>query len=240
MDNIQKLTLLAVLGLIASNFSFAQDSLRDRFRDQNQPRATVYPEGFEESLADYQQTWETILSNSDLYIIFSRLPNEKMTGALYSSMSASTELFAVFKSGDSIFAPLLRVDRQFSWKNAEYECSNFQGSDRLTYVEPLALTNSSQDSFAQFSSRFEMNSLYLQLELTNIDFEINFESGECYFSREGLFGLPPEVKECTVRRYNRNDQQLSVWKRGINESYDSLLRAIKEISSSRGACLQPE
>jgi hypothetical protein len=240
VSNFKKLTLLAVLGLITSNVSFAQDSLRDRFRDQNQPKSSVYAEGFKESLADYQQTWETILSNSDLYIIFERLPNEKMTGARYSSMPTFSDLFAVFKSGDNIFAPLLRVDRQFLWKDAEYECSNLKGFDRLTYVEPLALTNSSQDGFAQFRSRFETSSLYLKLELTNIDFEINFDSGECYFSRENFVGLPPEVKQCTVRKYNRDDQQLSVWDRGINEKYDSLLSTIQEIASSRGACLQSE
>lgn len=245
MNNFQKLTLLAVLGLIASNVSLAQDSLRDRFRDQNQPKATVYPEGFEESLADYQQTWETILSNSDLYIIFERLPNEKTTSALYSRMPAFTDLFTVFKSGDNIFAPLPGSRRQFSWKGAEYECSNLETTDPLRYVEPLALTNSSQDGFASFRSRFGGDSLYMSGLRPDIDFEVNFDNGECYFAREALFGLPPDIRQCTVRKYDRNDRQLYLWyERGsrasINNAYDNLIRDIQDVSSIQVKCLRPE
>ena len=232
MNHFQKLTLLAVLGLIASNVSLAQDSLRDRFRDQNQPKATVYPEGFEESLADYQQTWETILSNSDLYIIFDRVP-EGLLG-----MPFGTERFAVFKSGDNIFAPLEHLERRLIWKGAVYDCDN-PGTDRIRYIEPLALTNSNQDGFANFRSRFAYNELSLRYFSADIEFEVNFDSGECYYSRESFFGLPPEVKQCTVRKYDRDDQQLSNWSRNINYDYDQLLSGIRDVSDIREACKQP-
>ena len=239
MNNFQKVTLVAVLGLIASNASFAQGSLLDRFIDQNQPKATVYPEGFEESLADYQQTWETILSNSDLYIIFERLPNERMTGALYSFMPNGTDLFAVFKSGDNIFGPVEHGGREFSWKGAFYECNNLETTKSLRYFEPLALTNSNQDGFANFRSRFGSYYLYMSSLSPDIDFEVNFDNGECYFAREALFGLPPDVRQCTVRKYDRNDRQLSVWDRNINYDYDLLLSGIRDVSGIREACKQP-
>lgn len=229
MNNFQKLTLLAISVLIASNVSFAQDSLRDRFRDQNQPKATVYPEGFEESLADYQQTWETILSNSDPYIIFARVPE----GVL--GMPVGTDRFAVFKSGDNIFAPLQHSGRQFSWKGAEYECNNL-GFELLYYIEPLALTNSNQDGFANFRSGFGIN---LAVSFLSEDFEVNFDNGECYFSRESLFGLPPSVYQCTVRKYDRNDRQLSVWDININDRYASFISQIRDVSDIREACKQP-
>ena len=246
MNNFQKVTLLAVLGLIASNASFAQGSLRDRFRDQNQPKATVYPEGFEESLADYQQTWETILSNSDLYIIFERLPNERMTGALYSFMPNGTDLFAVFKSGDNIFGPVAHGGREFSWKGAFYECNNLETTKSGRYFEPLALTNSNQDGFANFRSHFgSSDNLDMSSLSPDTDFEVNFDNGECYFASEGLFGLPPDVRQCTLRKYDANDRQLYLWyERGfgasINRAYEDLIRGIQDVSGIQEKCLRPE
>lgn len=226
-NHIKTLSFIAILTLLSLQ-AIAQNSLRDQFRRENSKSEPSYPEGFEDSVKDFSQTWNTIIEGSDFYVILERPPKKIYPNSQRGEFQSGNRILGLWKSDQFVFKPKYGSNKKFSWNDEEYQCNGSR------HIVPEAAGRLGDDGFAKLRSDF-WGSLSRLYGGNPADIEVNFETLECYYRTDFGNGLESKVRQCWVRKYEFGDRLITNQYK-ITEGFTGLIRQIRDTSGLMKGC----
>lgn len=181
-------------GCLIGLSQLAGASLKDQFEQQNKPKTPKIDPNVKSIQEDINRSWSSLRDQGEFYFIMDS-SNIRRPGYREVYSSPLKRLLPVLVVDDVVIGPVLYKKQNFTWRGKEVSCRRGKWWSR-----PVELGRAGDNGVVTFRSAFpRLAGQPIPFGKSNIDFEVNFKSGECYF----LGGRYSDVRQCLIRSFKQ-------------------------------------